>query len=626
MTGGSATAATAPAAAKCAGKAPGGEWPNSGADLINSRNQPAEHTISPSNVGMLTPAWTISTQKTGGAGDVTGTPIVSGGCVYFGTTSGWVYAANADTGAIVWKVKVPYGGAIYGSPALEPKRVLVGISRPGVRTGCPKGDPCKGAYAVALDRRTGKVVWASRPIDNQGGHDLYGNAVVYNGVLILGISGGGAELGPAEERDSFQGSINFLDTKTGRLLKKTYTIHPPNQPKDLYGGGAVWSTPAIDRKTGMGYVGTGNPFKPQAESPRVDAVVKFDANRRSRTFGQILAAGKGNIDEYIPSFSQLPCYDIPGNPAPYYPQGLGACGDIDMDFGAPPNIMRQPNGRVLVGAGQKSGVYHVYDAATMKEVWSSLVGPPSQFGGVVGATAYDGHSIFGPITVIGYNWSISANGGAMRWVSPLLDGLHWGPPVTVANNVVYSVDTLGTLSATDARTGLPLLRRPLMLGGTGTPISPSWGGVSVARNKVYAAVGIGALGQGYVVAYKRGTPADLAGDISETLTPSGGGGSGGAPAASGGSYVIAGPGASSTTYVLGTATTRVGGNVTFLNMDVQQHDVTADKEVDGKPIFNTPLIGLGATAKVQGLDKIAPGSYGFYCSLHRGMRGRLIVQ
>jgi plastocyanin len=73
--------------------------------------------------------------------------------------------------------------------------------------------------------------------------------------------------------------------------------------------------------------------------------------------------------------------------------------------------------------------------------------------------------------------------------------------------------------------------------------------------------------------------------------------------------------------------TQVGGPLSFLNLDVVQHDVVAEeKGPDGRPVFNTKLIGLGETAPVEGLDKVQAGrSYPFYCSLHPGMRGTLSV-
>jgi azurin len=57
-------------------------------------------------------------------------------------------------------------------------------------------------------------------------------------------------------------------------------------------------------------------------------------------------------------------------------------------------------------------------------------------------------------------------------------------------------------------------------------------------------------------------------------------------------------------------------------------DVTAqDRGSDGRPLFQSKLIGLGETATVDGVEKLQSGkSYGFFCTVHPGMRGTLIVQ
>ncbi|HET7523071.1 MAG TPA: hypothetical protein VFJ79_02895, partial [Acidimicrobiales bacterium] len=313
----------------------------------------------------------------------------------------------------------------------------------------------------------------------------------------------------------------------------------------------------------------------------------------------------------------MPCYDIPGNPPPYYPQGVGSCGDLDLDFGASPNLLHDASGRVLVGAGQKSGVYHVFDPTTMKAVWQTIVGPPSSVGGIVGSTAFDGYRVYGPVTAGGYLWSLDRGGGQPRWIAPVADGAHWGNPVAVANGVVYTVDLRGFLDGYDADFGTPVLQRPIVL-GSGTGMSPtlSWGGVSVARGTVYAAVGITSLSDGFLVAFR----------------PGGSGSAGGPPPSPGpsvpaGETVVAGPGAEYTTYATPVVVVPSGGSLSFVNDDLPQHDVTAtDRGADGQPLFRSKLIGIGEVAPVGGVSRLAPGrSYGFYCSIHPGMQGTLVV-
>ena len=620
----------------------GGEWPSYGHDYANTREQPREKVISPGDALSLAPVWTFSTTEDGGGeGDITGTPVVAGGCAYAATTEGWVFAMNADSGRLAWKRKLPYGGGVNGSVLVQGKRVYVGASRlTRPEGGCRKGDPCVGPYAVALDRRSGKVAWATKSLDEQPGSDVYGSPVVFERTMLLGVSGGSAELGDEADRYAFQGAMLFIDVRRGRTLEKTWTIHPPMQPDDEFAGAGIWTTPAVDAEGEVAFAGTANPFKPQAEHEHANAVLKYDVDRRSKTFGQIVGSYKGNVDEYFPGLSSLPCYDVPGNAPPYYPQGIGSCGDIDLDFGAAPNLIEGEDGRKLVGNGQKSGVYHVFDAETMEPVWTQIVGPPTQVGGIVGSTAWDGENVYGPITVPGYLWSLGGS-GSFRWAGPIGDGVHWGNPVAVANGVVYTTDFAGFLDAYDARTGVLLGKHPLVKGGA----APSWAGVSVARHTVYAAVGIRGTSEGHVVAFRPGgksqavpdeppkpckdrrpckpekPPKPPAEEPPPTEPPGEGGAATDPP-------IVAAPGAASTSYATPVATTTVGGSVEFVNLDLAKHDVqSTELGPDGRPLFSTPLIDLGETAPITGLDRVAGGrSYEFFCSIHPGMRGSLQVR
>ncbi len=647
-----AGAAAAKGLPGCAHRAsPGGDWPTFGHDSANTRTQSKEKVLSPGDAPLLSPAWTFSTVKAGGEGDITGTPIETRGCVYVATNRGWVFSLNADTGKLVWKAKLPKGGSANGTVGVSTRRcrkvtrrvrvhgrwvkrrrwkrcgaVFVVASRTRAADNCARGEKCIGPYLSAFDQRSGRLVWSTKPLDTQRGADVYGSPVFAGGTLMIGVSGGSAELGDEADRYAFQGSMNFIDVDRGRRVRKTWTIHKPGKSKDKFAGGGIWSTPAIDRKDKVAFVGSANPFRPQAEHKHTNAVLKFDVNRKHKRFGRIIGSYKGLVDEYFPGASSAPCYDVPGNPPPYYPQGIGSCGDLDLDFGAAPNLITGPGGRKLVGAGQKSGVYHIFDARTMKRVRTQLVGPPSSVGGIVGSTAYDGKSVYGPVTAPGYLWSLKASNASMRWAAPVLDGAHWGPPVAVANGVVYTVDLTGYLDAYDARNGVLLAKRPLILGGSRAP-SLSWGGVSVARNTIYATVGIGSLQEGYVVAFRQGGVTDVPDDLEGSVGGIGGGGGGGGASVSGGA-IVAGPGAVYTTYATPVMTARKGGDLSFVNLDAPQHDVTADKKgPDGKPLFQSELAGIGEVAPIKGLDRVQSGqSYGFFCSLHPGMRGTLIVR
>jgi polyvinyl alcohol dehydrogenase (cytochrome) len=617
------TTQAAAAAGHCApAKHAGGDWPRYGHDLANTRSQPAEHTISRTTVPTLHKAFSVSASDAGGDGDFTGTPIVADGCLFLASTTGWVFAVNADTGRKVWSSHVEKGAEITSSPFVGEGQVFVAVGR----TGKP--------YVAALDEQTGKVLWRT-VTDKQTGADAYGSPVVVGGVLFEGVSGGSAELADENERYAFQGAYVLIETRgphAGRVLRKVYTVQKPSK-NAKQGGATVWSTPAVDARHHVVYVGTGNPFHPQTDAKHADAILKIDLDRNSRRFGDIIDFYDGTPEEYQPYTKNTPCLDIPGNPAPYYPQGLGACGDLDLDFGASPNLIKGSNGSLLVGAGQKSGIYHLVDTSTMKGVWSTPVGPPSSVGGIVGSTAYDGKSLYGPVTVGGYAWSLDRASGTPRWLTPFADGAHWGNPVSTANGVVYSVGLTGFLDAFDAATGVPLLHHWMGADVAPGDLAASWGGVSIARNTVYAAIGMTGLPNGTVVAYRPGLP--VAGGATPEA-PS-------APAAPpAGMSVISGPQAQSYGYLTPQIVVQSGGTLQYANFDLVRHNVVQDVAADHKslkkkakwckqfnrgkcPLFWSPLIGLSQSTEVLGISHLKPGTYSFFCTLHPGMKGKLLV-
>lgn len=599
----------------------GGDWPSYGHDLSNTRSQPAEHTLAPTSVPTLHKAFAFSASQAGGDGDFTGTPVVADGCVFIGSTTGWVFAANADTGQPVWATHLAKDQEITASPYVGEGQVFVAVGR----TGSP--------YVAALDQRTGRVRWRT-VTDHQPGADAFASPVVFDGVLFEGVSGGAAELASQQERYAFEGGYVLVETRgrhAGRVLRKVYTVRAPAK-NARQGGATVWSTPAIDPHDKVAFVGSGNPFHPQTDTPHADAILKIDLDRHRRTFGRIIGYYDGTPEEYQATAQKLPCYDFPGNQRPYYPQGLGSCGDMDLDFGASPNLI-SAGGRLLVGAGQKSGYYHLIDARTMKGVWQTPVGPPSSVGGIVGSTAYDGKAIYGPITLGGYLWSLDRATGTPRWVSPIADGAHWGDPVAIADGVVYTVGLTGFLDAYDSATGAPLLHHWMGADVNAGDLAASWGGVSIARNTVYAAIGMTGLANGYVIGYRAGpalprVPADPSARS--------------APAS--GTSVVAGPQAQSVGYLTPYLVVKRGGSLQFANFDLVRHNVVQDPSSDHVwrrtraswcsraqvrhhqcPLFWSRLVGFNAAEQVLGVSGLRPGTYTFYCTLHPGMRGKLIV-
>jgi len=473
----------------------GGEWRSYGHDPFNTRTQPAETTIGTAQAGSLAPAWVFALSSVGDSGQLNSTPLVENGCAFFTASNGGVYAVNAAGGAFVWKhdftVSTPgLGGAIVGGLAISEGRVYVIVNETGDGVSV-------GPYVAALNMHTGSLVWQSRPINDGSGY--YSNATpqVIDDVVFAGFS-------PAEGDSSGQGGFALVDTEDGRIVKVTDTISAADQ-KQGFAGGGIWSTPAWNPQSGFAYVGAGNPYSKTQEDPHTNAILKIDMrDDDSPTFGSIVAAYKGNVDQYtqtLQALSQTPlCAATVSAPDPLDDP---ACGQLDLDFGASPNLFTA-NGHLVVGDLQKAGVYHVADAGSMAPVWNTVVGATCQACNAA-STAVDGSTVLGESTPGGLLFGLGRNDGARTWETPVGDGAHY-QAISEADGVVYTVDTTGFFDAFDAATGLPIMRRQ-MSQDTSFPMGAlTSGGIAVAYHTVYVA-GSGGPGNGlpeagFLVAYR----------------------------------------------------------------------------------------------------------------------------
>jgi alcohol dehydrogenase (cytochrome c) len=112
---------------------------------------------------------------------------------------------------------------------------------------------------VALDQRTGDVVWSTPPIWQQG-LSLTSAPLYYDGLVIVGYSGG---------EMASRGRVTAFAAKNGEEVWTFYTVPAPGEvghdtwPEDTnawqFGGAPVWQTPAVDPELDLVYFSTGNP-------------------------------------------------------------------------------------------------------------------------------------------------------------------------------------------------------------------------------------------------------------------------------------------------------------------------------------------------------------------------------
>ncbi|HJS94281.1 MAG TPA: PQQ-binding-like beta-propeller repeat protein, partial [Solirubrobacteraceae bacterium] len=471
----SAAPAASAAAAPCTTTSGGGEWPMYGHDVANTRTQPDEHGLGPAAAANLTPAWVFSTGSTGDGSQLTTTPVVSDGCVFIGSFNGYVYGLDARTGHVVWQRKLDApnpgsGGVIVGAAATYGREVIFLVNE------------FTAPYAIALDRSTGAVIWTSAPFAPplsssaaQAGSYTNASPIVAGRFVVAGYS-------PPEGDPTASGGFSLIDAATGAVVKTTPTISPADQTAG-YAGGGLWSTPAYDPSTQYLYWGAGNPSSKDKQSPDTDAILKIDLDQARSTFGQIVAAYPGNVDQYasaLQALTQTPACQVSADPSVPDPLDDPVCGQLDLDFGAAANLFKTSGGSELVGDLQKSGVYHVADAATMKPAWTALVGASCQACNAA-STAVSSGSVFGVGTPAGVMFSLAGDSGGTNWAGPVGDGIHY-ESTSAADGVVWTVDSQANLDAFDAATGQVLVKRPLSVDAGAPIVNNTSSGVAIAEH------------------------------------------------------------------------------------------------------------------------------------------------
>jgi alcohol dehydrogenase (cytochrome c) len=114
------------------------------------------------------------------------------------------------------------------------------------------------AHFVALEMKTGKVIYDIEMADAKDGFASTGAPLVVNGKVIAGVAGG---------EFANRGFLDAYDPATGERVWRFYTIPAPGEPgSDSWkgeiwqrGGGPTWLTGTYDPQLNLLYWGVGNP-------------------------------------------------------------------------------------------------------------------------------------------------------------------------------------------------------------------------------------------------------------------------------------------------------------------------------------------------------------------------------
>src|SRR5262249_51352699 len=107
-----------------------------------------------------------------------------------------------------------------------------------------------GAKVIAVDAATGKSKWVTQ-VEKFPAAMVTSSPVVYNGIVYVGVASAEEAIAtdPSYPCCISRGSVVALDVNTGKVLWQTYTVPDNGGQPGGYSGGAVWgSTPAIDPK------------------------------------------------------------------------------------------------------------------------------------------------------------------------------------------------------------------------------------------------------------------------------------------------------------------------------------------------------------------------------------------
>jgi polyvinyl alcohol dehydrogenase (cytochrome) len=366
--------------------APGSDWTTYGYDPGNSRTQPFEHDITPADAAQLAVKWVATT-----TGDVSGTPVVAGGAVYFGDFGGTVWKLDANTGAVIWSRSVSAYTGIAGdyartSPSLDGNVLVVGTN--------------KTPLLLGIDATTGALLWKTQVNPDLRG-TMTGSPTLVGDTVITGVSAANAS-GPTA---TFRADVAAVDALTGKLLWESFSVPDNGGQPGGYAGATMFSAPAVDVADALVFGTFGQPYTEPASVAACNAAAPNGFF--SESCEQPGAFWKSIVAFDLATGAPVWSYRVFGD-APWRrvcgslpPQVTWCAPESDTEKwdigGSSPNVFRLGS-HTVVGFGGKSGVYYLFDAKTGALIWNTLVGPGGDQGGFEWGTAYDGQRIYGSLT------------------------------------------------------------------------------------------------------------------------------------------------------------------------------------------------------------------------------------
>src|SRR6266567_2107837 len=224
----------------------GSRWLTFGGDYSNQRHSPLTQ-ITPANVNRLVPQWTF---QTGTLGNFETTSLLRDNVLYVTGPQNVAWAIDARTGRQIWRYRRELPESLTACCGL--------VNRGFAMLGDKLFMVTLDAHLLALDMKTGAIVWDATLQDYRNGYASTIAPIVVEDKVIVGVAGG--EFG-------IRGFIDAYEAQTGKRAWRFYTIPGPGEPghetwaSDSWkiGGAGVWVTGAYDPEQNLVFYGTGNP-------------------------------------------------------------------------------------------------------------------------------------------------------------------------------------------------------------------------------------------------------------------------------------------------------------------------------------------------------------------------------
>jgi polyvinyl alcohol dehydrogenase (cytochrome) len=298
-------------------------------------------------------------------------PLVSEDTIFIGDGGVGIVALDRETGCTRWVNDVVDDAATALSHGrVGGRTILVGTGR------------MSGVFAI--DAETGETLWHRRVTDDNPVAMYSGSPLVFEDQVFVPISS--LEIGlsvlPIYGCCVTSGGMAALDLATGetRWYRRTIPDEPAVTGRHWLfveergpSGAPVWQAPTLDVERRQLYFGTGQNY----------------SHPTTFTSDSIFAVDIDTGDPvWIAQFTENDAFNMACGR-----EGRGVnCPDPmgpDVDFGAPPVLVRRADGSDVVIAGQKSGDVWAMDPDTGATRWHTRVGRGGALGGIHWGMASD---------------------------------------------------------------------------------------------------------------------------------------------------------------------------------------------------------------------------------------------